>query len=68
MATKHSSASETLRNHSAVLIAYTQNLREAAALALQKSGVCREMGQKARTLADARHISAKSARQRQDAR
>ena len=39
MATKDSSATETLRNHSAGLIAYAQNLREAAALALQKSSV-----------------------------
>ena len=60
--------SPVLRHHSDVLLAYSRELRQAATAACERGIACREMGRKARILADVRRVKAEAARKRQDDR
>jgi hypothetical protein len=68
MVAKRLSSSDALHRDSDVLLAYSKGLRQNATDARQRSAECREIVQKARTLADACRVRAKDARKDQGAR
>jgi hypothetical protein len=68
MATKHSNVSETLRNHSAGLLAGAKKLAQRAHAAHEQALVCKEMAQSAHERADESRKHGVAAQKRQDDR
>ena len=68
METKHSNASEVLRNHSAGLLAGAKKLAQRAYRAHEQALVCKEMAQSAHERADEWRKRGAHAKKRQDAR
>jgi hypothetical protein len=67
MPVRYPDASDVLRHHSAMLLAYAKVLRQAAVAARQGSAECREMAQQTVMAAAIALVRTDAARKRQDA-